>query len=292
MVFLCYNLIMKSGFVVLAGRSNVGKSTLLNALVGSKVAIVTPKPQTTRRPVRGILHDARGQIVFVDTPGIFMGKKDPLSRRLNDIVREQLDGIDAIVYVMDPTRKPGPEEETIQRLLRKLTTPIIVFVNKNDLPDEEARFRTEVRATDIGQRMMVEGSAATHQHIQKLTDALFALLPEGEAYYPEKQLTDMSNTEWLGELIREKVFLHLREEIPYSTHVEVTDVQKRGDTQYVAATIWTTEDRYKGMIIGTKAQMLKSIGADARKELEMATNQNAFLDLIVDVDPKWQQRFT
>ena len=131
---------MKSGFVVLAGRSNVGKSSLLNALVGSKVAIVTPKPQTTRRPVRGVLHDTRGQIVFVDTPGIFLGKKDELSQKLNAAVREQLEGIDAIIYVVDPTRESGPEEENIQRLLRKLPTPIVVAINKMDLPQDTRPF--------------------------------------------------------------------------------------------------------------------------------------------------------
>ena len=109
---------MKSAFVMLAGRSNVGKSTLLNALVGSKVAIVTPKPQTTRHPVRGILHDPRGQIVFVDTPGVFLGRKDFISKRLNQFVKETLEGVDAILYVMDPSREPGLEEEMIQTLLR------------------------------------------------------------------------------------------------------------------------------------------------------------------------------
>ena len=108
---------MKSGFVMLAGRSNVGKSTLLNALVGSKVAIMSPKPQTTRHPVRGVLHDPRGQIVFVDTPGVFLGKRDRVSKRLNELVKESLEGIDAIVYVVDPTRSPGKEEALIQAIL-------------------------------------------------------------------------------------------------------------------------------------------------------------------------------
>lgn len=283
---------MKSGFVVLAGRSNVGKSTLLNTLVGSKVAIVTPKPQTTRRPVRGIVHDERGQIVFVDTPGVFMGKKDPVSQRLNDIVRQQLEGIDVIVYVMDPTRDFGSEEDNLQKMLRKLTTPIILAINKSDLPAKARPFYQAAKLTDVGQRTTIELSALKGQDVNRLIDALFALLPEGEAFYPDQQLTDMGNKEWMEELIREKVFLHLEQELPYSVKVEVTDIQKRkNDTQYVAATVWTTDDRYKGMIIGAKGQMLRQIGAEARKELESATEQKYFLDLIVDVDPKWPQRF-
>jgi len=282
----------KSGFVVLAGRSNVGKSTLLNALVGSKVAIVTPKPQTTRHPVRGILHDERGQIVFVDTPGVFLGKKDALSRRLNEIVREQFEGIDVIVYVVDPTRAFGPEEEEIQKLLRKLDVPIIVAVNKSDLPNSQRPALAAAKATDVGQRTTMEISALKRKDLNRLVDAIFALLPTGEPFYPAQQITDLAHSEWLEELIREKLFLQLEQELPYSVKVQVTDVQKRkNDVQYVAATIWTTEERYKGMIIGANGQRLKAIGQAARKELEAAMGTKVFLDLVVDVDPDWQEHF-
>jgi GTP-binding protein Era len=283
---------MKSGFVVLAGRSNVGKSTLLNALVGTKVAIVTPKPQTTRHPVRGILNDPRGQIVFVDTPGVFLGKKDPVSRRLNQIVEEQLDGIDAVVYVMDPTREPGTEEEAIQAILRKLSTPKLVAINKSDLPAENRAFRDVMLATDVGQVTTLEVSAKRRQDLNLLVDKLFELLPEGEPFYPELQLTDIGHKEWLEELIREKIFLRLEQELPYTIKAEVTDLETRADgSQFIAATVWTTEDRYKGMIIGSKGSMMKQIGTDVRHELESATNAKLFLELTVKVDPKWPQRF-
>jgi GTP-binding protein Era len=283
---------MKSGFVVLAGRSNVGKSTLLNALVGTKVAIVTPKPQTTRHPVRGILNDPRGQIVFVDTPGVFLGKKDPVSRRLNRIVEEQLDGIDAVVYVMDPTREPGTEEEAIQAILRKLSTPKLVAINKSDLPAENRAFRDVMLATDVGQVTTLEVSAKRRQDLNLLVDKLFELLPEGEPFYPELQLTDIGHKEWLEELIREKIFLRLEQELPYTIKAEVTDLETRADgSQFIAATVWTTEDRYKGMIIGSKGSMMKQIGTDVRHELESATNAKLFLELTVKVDPKWPQRF-
>lgn len=278
---------------MLAGRSNVGKSTLLNALVGSKVASVSPKPQTTRRPVRGILHDARGQIVFVDTPGIFLGKKDPLSERLNKYVQQETEGIDAIVYVVDPTRAPGAEEEHLQKLLRKLPTPIILVINKIDLDADKIPYLETAKHIDVGQKTTLELSALDAKHLPRLVNALFDLLPIGPAYYPEGQLTDLAHLEWLSELIREKAFFHLEEELPYSIMAEVTDVQERknGD-RFIAASIFTTDERYKKMIIGHRAQMIKAIGSDVRKELEIALNQRVFLDLKVEVDPSWPQRFS
>ncbi len=282
---------MKSGFAVLVGRSNVGKSTLLNALVGSKVAIVTPKPQTTRRPVRGILHDPRGQIVFVDTPGIFLGKKDTLSKKLNELVREQLEGIELIVYVMDPTRPVGEEEETIQRLLRKLPIPILAVINKSDLPKEKLISLADMRRADVGQRATFEISAQKRRDLNRLVDAMFALLPEGVPYYPDMQLTDMGHREWLEEIIREKAFLRLQKELPYSVAVQVEDVALRDGVRVIAAKVWTTDERYKRMIIGSRGSMLRQIGTDARREIEGATGDRVYLELIVKVDPKWPERF-
>lgn len=283
---------MKSGFVILAGRSNVGKSTLLNALVGSKVAIMSPKPQTTRHPVRGVLHDPRGQIVFVDTPGIFLGKKDGVSKRLNDIVKESLDGIDAILYVVDPARAAGDEEAFIQKLLKGSKTPILYLVNKGDLTETQRPFLADYRALDIGQVGSCDVSAKTHKNLNLVVDKLFEILPEGEPFYPELQISDMAHREWLEELIREKCFFALQQELPYSIKVRVEDMEERDDgSRYIQATILTTEDRYKGMIIGAKASKLKEIGAAARKELETVTGGKVFLELTVKVDNKWQQKF-
>jgi GTPase len=289
---------MKTGFVILAGRSNVGKSTLINALVGSKVAIVTPKPQTTRHPVRGVLHDPRGQIVFVDTPGIFLGKKDAVSKRLNDLVKESLDGIDAVVYVTDPTRPPGKEEALIQSMLQKIKTPVIVVRNKSDVV-RRSSFVVRGRptnhgplTTDIGQIDTLDISAKTHNNLNRLVDALFDILPEGDAYYPDLQMTDITHKQWLEEVIREKCFLALDQELPYSVKVVVEDIDIHADgSRYVQANILTTEERYKGMIIGVKASKLKDIGRAARKEIEAATGAKLFLELNVKVDAKWQQRF-
>ncbi len=282
----------KSGFVVFVGRSNVGKSTLLNTIIGTKVAIVTPKAQTTRHPVRGIYTDERGQIVFVDTPGFFLGKKDAVSLRLNQLAREQLEGIEAIVYIMDPTREPGSEETHIQDILQKLSIPIIAVINKCDLPLEKRPAMPTFRAIDVGQKETIELSAITHADVNHLLDALFALIPTGEQFYPDAQLTDIPQKEWLEELIREKVFLHIRDEVPYSVHVEVNEIeQPPSGGLRIDATIYTTDDRYKGIIIGKGAAMLKQIGSDTRHELEQATDSRVRLDLHVDVDPKWPQRF-
>ena len=283
---------MKSGFVMLAGRSNVGKSTLLNALVGSKVAIMSPKPQTTRHPVRGVLHDARGQIVFVDTPGLFLGKKDRVSKRLNELVNESLEDIDAIVYVVDPTRAPGMEEEAIQKLLTTAKKPILYLVNKADLPTAKRPFLETYRAVDVGQEGSAEVSAKTRKNLNLVVDTLFELMPEGEPFYPDMQMTDMSHNDWLAELIREKCFVALHQELPYSIQVRIENQDTRPDgSRHIAASILTTEDRYKGMIIGKGAQKLKEIGMAARKELETVLGSKIFLDLRVNVDPKWQQRF-
>jgi len=281
---------MKSGFVMLAGRSNVGKSTLLNALIGSKVAIVTPKPQTTRHPIRGIHHDPRGQLVFVDTPGVFLGKKDRVSKRLNEFVNETLEGVDVVVYVMDPTREFGPEEEYIQKLLRNVKLPILLIINKTD--DKRADFLSVCRGTDVGQRGTIEVSALKHQNLNRLIDSLYELAPEGPPHYPELQLTDIGHNQWLEELVREKIFLALEKELPYSIKVSLEDVETREDgSRFIHANIWTTQERYKRMIIGAKGQKLKEIGSAARKELEAVTQAKVFLDLHVKVDAKWQERF-
>lgn len=277
---------------MLAGRSNVGKSTLLNALVGSKVAIVTPKPQTTRQPVRGILNDPRGQIVFVDTPGVFVGKKDFVSRRLNEFVKSTLEGVDAIVYVMDPTRGPGIEEDAIRTMLLASRIPVIAVVNKSDLLEEERPFRRENLEADVGQQETIEISARKNKDLKKLVDELFDLLPEGPRMYPDLQITDMRHKDWVEELIREKVFLSLEEELPYSTKVSVEDIEEREDgSRYVQAVIWTTDERYKGMIVGAHGSKVKEIGTKAREELEEALQAKIYLELNVKVDPKWQERF-
>jgi len=280
----------KSGFVVMIGRSNVGKSTLLNAIVGSKIAITTPKPQTTRLPIQGIITRSEGQIVFVDTPGILRGEKDALSKKLAEFVKASLKDVDAVAYVVDPTREIGQEEREVMRTIEDMTVPKILVINKMDLRDKP--FLDFYRDLSENFTATIEVSALRGTHIDALIARLFELLPEGEYYYPEQQLTDMPNRVWLAELIREKLFLRLRQEVPYSTHVEVTDVQERENgVMYIAATIFTSDDRYKRMIIGQGGRGIREIGQSTRKELEGVLDTKVFLDLNVEVDAHWMMKF-
>jgi len=287
---------MKSGIVVLAGRSNVGKSTLLNALVGTKIAITSPKPQTTRTAIRGILNDPRGQIVFVDSPGIFESAHDPLTRAVNETARAALSGVDAICYVVDPTRTIGTEEHRIHTLLRNSTAKKVLVRNKTDLPERErphlAAYHDLVfgsgDATFIGE---VDVSALEGKHLKLLVDLLFDALPEGEPLYDTHQLGDIPQRFWIAELIREKVFLTMHQEVPYAVTVDVDEVAMRenGDI-FVAARIVTTNDRYRKMLIGAGAQRVKQIGQMVRKELELATSKRAYIELRVVTDAKWKNR--
>lgn len=280
----------KSGFVVMIGRSNVGKSTLLNAVVGSKIAITTPKPQTTRMPIHGVLTREEGQIVFVDTPGILKGAKDILSKKLLESVEASLIDVDVIIYVVDPTREIGDEEKTVMNMIKNIEAKHILAVNKSDLKDKP--FLDYYLDLKDGYDAFLEVSALRGTHVESLVKMVYELLPEGEPYYPEHQLTNMPNKIWLAELIREKLFLRLRQELPYTTHVEVEDVDTRDNGMtYIKATIFTTEERYKRMIIGQNGRGIKEIGQSTRNELEGVMNTKIFLDLTVEVDAHWMTRF-
>jgi len=279
----------KAGFAVLVGRSNVGKSTLLNALVGTKVAITTPKPQTTRLPVQGILTRPDGQVVFVDTPGLMKKAKDELTKRLLGTIKDSLRDVDAIIYVADPTRAIGDEEKAALAMIRGIQKPKILAINKADL--KERPFAEHFR--DLAQEFtsVMDVAALTGMNVNALADAIFETMPEGEPFYPLQQFTNMPSEIWFAELIREKLFLRLRQEVPYTTHVVVEEMETRKDGMlYVRATIYTTEERYKRMIIGKGGQGVKEIGQSTRNELEAVMQRKVFLDLTVEVDAHWVER--
>lgn len=286
---------MKAGIVALAGRSNVGKSTLLNALVGTKVAITSPKPQTTRDIIRGILNDARGQIVFIDTPGVFEENHSPLTQQLNQVARKALSGIDAIVYVVDPTRAIGTEEHRIHAALRNSSAKKILAHNKSDLSARERPYRDQYHDLVLGAGdptvvAEFDVSGLKRRNLNRLVDALFAILPEGEPLYEAGRVADIPQKFWVAELIREKVFLRMQQEIPYSVAVEVDEIITRADgTLYILARLMTTHDRYRKMIIGAGGQRIKEIGSLTRKELETAMNRKVFLDLNVETNAGWQR---
>lgn len=279
----------RSGLVALVGRSNVGKSTLLNALVGTKVAITTPKPQTTRHAIQGVINDPRGQAVLVDTPGIFTQVPDRLTSKLNEKARESLAGIDALVYVVDPTRHVGDEEEIVHRMVSASNVPKVLVINKSDRKGE---FREEYLAWEDEFDRVIEISALKGHNVRAVTDAVFELLPEGDPLYPEGELTNTDAMFRMAELIREKVFLATGQEVPYTTTVEVEEIDRRENgVLYVKAAILTAAPRYKRMLIGAGGQRIKAIGRAVRKEIETVSGDRAYIDLEVRVEPRWQERF-
>lgn len=283
---------MKSGFVVLLGRSNVGKSTLLNSLVGTKVAITSPKPQTTRFAIHGIVHDPRGQIVFVDTPGIFEKAHDHITKALNERAREAVRDINAIVYVADPTRPIGNEEHMVLRLIEPLKIPKILAINKIDVRD--APYIEEYRALLDRFNAVLEVSGLHRKNLKQLIEVVLEYLPEGEPFYPEFQFTNIEHRTWLAELIREKVFIQMGSEVPYTVGVELETAEERksrgGAMLYIKANILTTAPRYKKMLVGSRGQKIKEMGSVARKELEAVLGRRVFLDLEVVVEPHWPAR--
>ncbi len=283
---------MKSGFAVLIGRSNVGKSTLLNNLIGTKIAITTPKPQTTRMPLQGVVTTEEGQIVFVDTPGIMQKAKDPLTKKLLKWTRDSLEGIDVILYIVDATRDIGNEEKQTMKMIENASQPKLLVINKIDDPGAKKYidFYRDLLPQFDG---MVEISAKKGSNLDLLKQWIFEQLPEGEFMYPDDQFSSLSSEQQIAEIIREKLFLRLREEVPYAVHVEVDELHERKNgMMYVHANVLVTNKRYQGMIIGKGARGIKEIGQSARRELEAISQKKWFLDLEVQVDPHWVDRMT
>ncbi len=285
----------KNGTVALVGRPNAGKSTLLNNILGTKVSITSPKPQTTRFSIEAVYEDDRGQIVFVDTPGIFAKAPNTLSRKINRSAENSLDrDVDVVVYVIDHTRTRDIEENKTLGLVRKWQGPKVLAVNKVDIrtPDHRAQYMFMEEEFDA----VVEISALTHHNLNILLNVLFELLPTGKKpIEPANRVFPALNIDsklFIAEIIREKIFLFTRKEVPYTTMTRVDEVEEReNNLMVVHATIITSADRYKGMLVGKAGFMIKEIGMAVRKELEAATGKKFFIDLTVDVDPHWPEMF-
>lgn len=281
---------MKSGFAILIGRSNVGKSTLLNTLVGTKIAATSFRAQMTRDIIHGAVNTPEGQVVFIDTPGIFKDKKSSLTAKLINKAQSALEGVDVIVYVVDPSREVGPEERYTFGLIRHLPIPKVLVINKSDLPADERTHQAEYAAWGPNFDSVFTLSALRGSHIAPLKDKIISLLPEGEPMYPVEQLTNVHNFFWVAELIREKVFSVLDKEVPYSITVETDNIEEKKDVTVITARILTDEERYKRIIIGERGARIKEIGQMARRELEQALNTKVFLELEVEVDKHWVDR--
>ena len=281
----------KSGFVALIGRPNVGKSTLLNYIVGQKVAIMSNVAQTTRNKIQGIYTSKDAQIVFIDTPGVHKP-----ATKLGDFMERStlsaLDEVDAVVYVVSTTEKRGPGDNFIIDRLKQVKQPIYLVVNKidqvhpNDLPDIVAQYKDALPFKGI-----IPISALQGNNVNELINELVAGLPHGPQYYPDDQISDHPERFVIAEMIREKVFMLTRDEVPHSVAVDVTSV-KREDEEHVhiSANIVVERPGQKGIIIGKKGQMLKKIGTMARKDIERLLGDRVYLQLWVKVVPKWRDK--
>ncbi len=288
----------RSAFIAILGRPNVGKSTFLNNILKQKVAITSPKAQTTRFAIRALYQDERGQIVFIDTPGIFLKAQDNLSKTINQqTLRAVKEEVDVILYMVDHTRKRDFEEARVLGIVRKIEKPKILVVNKVDLKGTTFLPQYEFLKDEF--KDSFEISALLNKHTGPLVDKIFEYLPEAtkktipdemnESGYP---LLNIDSKTFIAELIREKVFLMMGEEIPYRSTVIVDEIAERNEgLTYIKARILTTDDRYKKMLIGTGGRKIKELGSYARKEVALAINKKVYLDLKVETDPHWQETY-
>ena len=279
----------KSGFIAVIGRPNVGKSTLINSLIGQKIAIMSDKPQTTRNRILCILTRPEAQIVFLDTPGIHK-PKHKLGEYMVKAAEGTLKEVDAIFFVVDATEKMGPGEYYILERLQATAKPVILVVNKLDLIEKEQVLPIISHYTDkypfVG---VVPISAKEETNLDALIEEVEKYLPEGPQYYPEDMVTDQPERLIVAELVREKALQLTRDEVPHAIAVDVDEMKARdnGDT-YIRATIYVERDSQKGILIGAKGSMLKEIGKLARADIEMLLGTRVFLDLWVKVKKDWR----
>jgi GTP-binding protein Era len=269
---------VRSGFATLAGRPNVGKSTLLNRILGTKVTIVSDKPQTTRTQVRGVLTRPDAQVVFVDTPGIHR-PRTLLGERLNDTAASALGDVDVACLVVDATAIIGPGDRFVAE---RLPRDAFVVVNKIDAASREQVLAQLERASEWGFAEYFPVSARTGEGVDALVEAVVARLPEGPAYYPDDMVTDVPEAFWVAELVREQLLAVAREELPHSIACRVTE----WEWPRVRCEILVERESQKGIVIGRGGEVLKNVGTAVRSQLP----DGAYLELFVKVDKDWQRR--
>jgi len=286
-----------SGFVCILGRPNAGKSTLLNALVGEKVAIISPKPQTTRNRILGIIHVARqkgrpgGQIVLLDTPGVHRPDTS-LGRKMMAEVREALDGCELVLLIVDVTRKFAQADQLVLDLAQQSGTPVFLLLNKIDL----LRGTKEKLLPIIDDyrklhnfREIIPLSARKSEGLDVLLEKVIRFLPEGPHYFPEDQVTDQPVRFMVAEIIREQVLVETSEEVPYATTVVIEEFEEKPRVTRIAAAIFCERDGQKGILVGKGGQMLKKIGTAARLQIEKMLGKRVFLELFVRVRDNWRE---
>jgi GTPase len=285
----------RSGFVSIIGRPNAGKSTLLNALIGEKVAIVTEKPQTTRTRIQGMLNvKARpgrpaAQIVFVDTPGVHKPDSQ-LNRKMLQEIHQALESRDLILLIVDATQHFGPGDQHVLELVKKTDGPVFLLLNKIDKLHKEKLLPMIEHYSKLHEfAEIIPISAARKKGLDVLLDKIVGVLPNGPRYFPEDQFTDQPERFIAAEIVREKVLLKTSKELPYATAVMIERYQDEDKLTRIAATIYCERDGQKGILIGKGGQKLKEIGTAARLELEALLGRKVFLELFVKVKPDWRQ---
>jgi GTP-binding protein Era len=280
----------RSGFVAVVGRPNVGKSTLVNALVGSKIAITSDKPQTTRRDIRAILTTDEVQVVFTDTPG-FHKPRTALGARMNDLVGDAVLGVDLVLHVVDAASGVGRGDAFVyERQVKTSGSPAFVVVNKIDAAANRSEVAQLALAAELGEYAeIVPVSAKTGRGVDHLRQLIVDRLPEGPMYFPADDVTDQSIEIRLAELVREQALAVTREEVPHSIAVVVEEIEEEGDLTSIHANLVVERDSQKGIVIGKGGTTLRDIGTRARKEMELLLGRKVYLDLRVKVVKEWQR---
>ena len=280
----------KSGFVTLIGRPNVGKSTLMNQLIGQKIAITSNKPQTTRNRIQTVLTEEEGQIIFLDTPGIHQAK-NKLGQFMVSVAERTLNEVDVICWLVEPSTFIGATEQQIIEKLKKCKTPVILVINKIDtVKKEEILNFIDAYRKCLDFAEIVPVSALKGENKQQLIDVIFKYLPEGPMYFDEDTITDQPERQIVAELIREKALRLLNDEIPHGIAVSIDQMKERPNSNMmdISATIICERDSHKGIIIGKQGAMLKNIGMQARKEIENLLDAKVYLELWVKVKKDWR----
>jgi GTPase len=279
----------RAGFVAVVGRPNVGKSTLVNRLVGQKVAIVSDKPQTTRNRILAVVNRPGAQIVLFDTPGIHK-PMHRMNERMVDAAVHSIGQVELTLWVIDATEEYGPGDRHVRDLLKKSGRPVILAINKIDrIPKPNVLKIIEQYRHLLDFAEVVPISALTGDNVERLADQLVAHLPEGSPLYPDDFLTDLPERFFVGEMVRERILRLTREEIPYTTGVMIDSFKEEGQLVRIEASILVERESQKGIIIGKGGSMLKTIGSEARKEIEKFLGTHVYLGLFVKVREHWRE---
>ncbi len=282
-------LITRAGFVALAGRPNVGKSTLVNGMVGGKIAIVSDKPQTTRRAIRGVATADDTQLVLVDLPGV-QRPRDPLTARMQKRMERELADSDAVLFMLNGDQQVGPGDRFIADAVRRSGLPAVTAVNKVDLLSRVRTLEALEAAAGLGlESEIFPVSARTGEGVPEVLEALVAALPEGPLLYPPEDHTDLPEAVRIAELIREQVLRRMRDELPHAVEVEVDEIDEREDgMRMIEARMWAETESQKAILIGAGGSMVRAIGTSARKEIEQLLGARVHLDLSVRVRKGWR----